>query len=102
MRAVLLILGVLLSFYSLGQNENNLIRYYSDGNYKLYVDYYEKYFDNEYSIPSSTIPKDSFEKLGNSAKSLIKDPSDRTQNIYTTIIVIIVFCLMFNVLSSGY
>ena len=54
----------------------------------------KKYFDNEYSIPSSTIPKDSFEKLGNSAKSLIKDPSERTQNIYTTIIVIIVFCLM--------
>ena len=50
MRTVLLILGVLLSFYSLGQNENNLIRYYNDGNYKLYVDYYEKYFDNEYFI----------------------------------------------------
>ena len=50
MRAVLLILGLLLSFYSIGQNENNLIRYYNDGNYKLYVDYYEKYFDNEYFI----------------------------------------------------
>ena len=54
----------------------------------------KQYLDNEYSIPISAKPKDSFEKLGNSAKSLIKDPSDRTQNIYLTIIVVIVFCLM--------
>ena len=54
----------------------------------------KQYFDGEYSIATSTIPKDSFEKLGSSAKSLVKNPSNRMQNIYTTIIVIIVFCLM--------
>ena len=54
----------------------------------------KQYFDSEYSIPNSANPKDSFEKLGSSAKSLIKNPSNRMQNIYTTIIVIIVFCLM--------
>ena len=47
MKGFLSIIFSLISFLLISQNENNLIRYYEDGNFKLYVDYYEKHFKND-------------------------------------------------------